>query len=134
MDIGSVTNCNAGDYGAPAATGTSRQGAGSAAGKSDRAAVKVAKEFESLFVGMMLKSMRDTVGKDKLTSGGRGEEVYGSLLDQEYAKALTEHGGIGLSAMLEQQIVHPGITGTVYQGKNNYDKTTDKAEVNYENR
>jgi flagellar protein FlgJ len=115
-----------------------------AAGKTGRspadretlAAKKVAKEFETLFVGMMLKSMRETVGKDKLTDGGHGEEIYRSLLDQEYAKALTENGGVGLSAMLERQLVKPTPDNALNQGNTNHDTTIQsaKTEVNYENR
>ena len=99
------------------------------AARDAAAARKVAKEFESLFVGMMLKSMRETTGKDKLTDGGHGEEVYRSLLDQEYAKALTERGGVGLASMLEQQLLRP-------QSMSNYDNTNPQAktEVNHENR
>jgi flagellar protein FlgJ len=108
----------------------------SSVAKEDVAAKKVAKEFETLFVGMMLKSMRETTGKDKLTNGGHGEEIYRSLLDQEYAKALTEHGGVGLAAMLERQLVRPLSDSGQYQGVNNHDTTTKsaKTEVNYENR
>lgn len=73
--------------------------------KKNIAAKKVAREFEAMFVGMMLKSMRETVGKDKLTGGGHGEEVYQPLLDQEYAKAASERGGIGLARMIEKQLV-----------------------------
>jgi flagellar protein FlgJ len=100
------------------------------------AAKKVAKEFETMFVGMMLKSMRETVGKDKLTNGGHGEEVYRSLLDQEYAKSLTEHGGVGLTAMLERQLVKPAPDGARNQGTKSHDTTTQsaKTEVTYENR
>jgi Rod binding domain-containing protein len=114
-----------------------------ATGKADRkaaAAGKVAREFEALFVGMMLKSMRETVGKDKLTGGGHGEEVYRSMLDQEYAKSLTEHGGIGLTAMLERQLDMPVLANGRNQGDDNNDRihgtTTQstKTEVNYENR
>ncbi len=71
----------------------------------DPAVSKVAMEFESLFIGMMLKSMRSTVGKDSLTGGGHGEEVYRSLLDQEYANAIAGGGGLGLREMIEQQLV-----------------------------
>ena len=85
------------------------------------AAKKVAKEFETMFVGMMLKSMRETVGKDKLTNGGHGEEVYRSMLDQEYAKSLTEHGGVGLTAMLERQLGKSAPGGAWNQGITNYD-------------
>jgi Rod binding domain-containing protein len=69
------------------------------------AAKKVAREFESVFVGMMLKSMRETVGKDSLTNGGHGEEVYRSLLDQEYAKAISENNGLGISNLLEKELL-----------------------------
>lgn len=71
-----------------------------------KAARKVAQEFEAMFVGMMLKSMRETVGKDKLTGGGKGEEMFQSMLDQEYSTAIaTSQGGIGLAAMIEKQLV-----------------------------
>ena len=71
----------------------------------DPAIGKVAREFESLFIGMMLKSMRATVGKDTLTGGGHGEEVYRSLLDQEYATAMSSGGGLGLRKTIEEQLV-----------------------------
>lgn len=69
------------------------------------AAKKVAKEFEALFVGMMLKSMRDTVGKDSMTYGGHGEDVYRSLLDQEYAKAVSDNHGLGLAERIESDLL-----------------------------
>lgn len=65
---------------------------------------KVAREFEAMFVSMMLKSMRETVPKNPLTSGGRGEEVFSSLLDQEYATAAVQGGGIGLAQTLEREL------------------------------
>lgn len=67
---------------------------------------KVSQDFEALFVGMMMKSMRETVGKDKLTGGGHGEEVYRSMLDQEYAAASVKRGeGLGLAKMIEKDLV-----------------------------
>jgi flagellar protein FlgJ len=67
---------------------------------------KVAQDFEGLFVGMMMKSMRSTVGKDKLTGGGHGEEVYRSMLDQEYANAAVKRaGGVGLAKTIERDII-----------------------------
>ena len=104
--------------------------------KDAAAAKKVAKDFESLFIGMMVKSMRETVGKDKLTNGGHGEEIYSSLLDQEYAKAMTESGGVGLTAMLEKQLVKPAFDAAGKQGVENHDTSNQrtKTEVTYENR
>jgi peptidoglycan hydrolase FlgJ len=66
----------------------------------------VSQDFEALVVGMMLKSMRETVGKDKLTGGGHGEDVYRSMLDQEYAAtAVKRGGGMGLAKMIEKDII-----------------------------
>lgn len=77
-----------------------------ARGDNAKAARKVAQEFEAMFVGMMLKSMRDTVGKNELTGGGKGEEIFQSMLDQEYATAIaTSQGGVGLATMIEKQLV-----------------------------
>jgi flagellar protein FlgJ len=69
------------------------------------AAKKVARDFEALFTGMMLKTMRETVGKDSLTNGGHGEEVYRSLLDQEYAKAMSAGQGLGLAKNIEAYLL-----------------------------
>ncbi len=83
----------------PAAAKPARQGGPGAA-----SAKKVGREFEAMFVGMMLKSMRDTVGKDKLTGGGHGEETFRSLLDQEYASAAAASGSLGLAAAIEKEL------------------------------
>jgi peptidoglycan hydrolase FlgJ len=80
-------------------------------GNDPAKAKKVAQEFEAMFVGMMLKSMRDTVGKDKLTGGGHGEETFRSLLDQEYATAAAKGGGVGLAAMIEKELTRNGSAG-----------------------
>lgn len=68
-------------------------------------AKKVSQDFEALFVGMMLKSMRDTVKEDKLTGGGHGEDAFRSMLDQEYATASVKRGGIGLAKIIEKEII-----------------------------
>jgi flagellar protein FlgJ len=72
--------------------------------KDKQAVKKVARDFESVFIGMMFKSMRETVGKDSLTGGGHGEEVYRSMLDQEYAKAACEGQGMGLAGLIEKEL------------------------------
>ena len=74
-------------------------------GNEDAAIKKTSQDFEALFIGMMLKSMRLTVGKDSLTGGGHGEEVYRSLLDQEYAQEAAKGGVLGLSRGLEDQLI-----------------------------
>lgn len=73
-------------------------------GNQDAALKKTSQDFEALFIGMMLKSMRATVGKDSLTGGGHGEEVYRSMLDQEYAQEAAKGGALGLCRGLEEQL------------------------------
>ena len=65
---------------------------------------KIAQDFEALFVGMMMKSMRATVGQDTLIGGGHGEEVFRPLLDQEYAAAAAKRG-MGLAPQIEKEII-----------------------------
>jgi peptidoglycan hydrolase FlgJ len=69
----------------------------------------------------MLKSMRDTVGKDKLTDGGRGEETFRSLLDQEYAQAAVRGGGIGLAPMIEKELTRSNAVLPPVKGNGNAD-------------
>lgn len=74
--------------------------------KQRQQAKKVSQDFEALFVGMMMKSMRATVGKDKLTGGGHGDEVYLSMLDQEYAAVSVKQGrGLGIATIIEKDII-----------------------------
>src|SRR5512146_956792 len=108
MDIGIPQSLpDAGDGAAEKARQLQRQGNG-VAGLSEKQrlqAKKVSQDFEGLFVGMMLKSMRSTVPEDKLTGGGHGEEVFRSLLDQEYAAAAVKRGGMGLAEQVEKEII-----------------------------
>ncbi|MBI4666866.1 MAG: rod-binding protein [Nitrospinae bacterium] len=72
----------------------------------------LAKEFESVFMGQMLKAMRSTVQKSGFIDGGRGEEVYSSLLDDELARNMAYSRTSGLSEALVQQLL------SVSQGSN----------------
>ncbi len=65
---------------------------------------KALKDFESLFINQMLKTMRESVGKSELMHGGSGEDIYTSMLDEELAKSISNAGGIGLEKMLMKQM------------------------------
>ena len=84
----------------------SSSGTGELTDKQRQQAKKISQDFEALFVGMMMKSMRATVGKDKLTGGGHGDDVYLSMLDQEYAAASSKQGGgLGIAKIIEKDII-----------------------------
>lgn len=59
---------------------------------------KVAKEFESVFLHLLLKSMRATVREGRLMGGGRGGALFSDLFDQGVARSAG--GGLGLADML----------------------------------
>ena len=71
----------------------------------DKAALKKsATDFESIFVGMMLKSMRNSVQKSGFLDGGNAEDIYRSMLDQEYSKVLSGTNKLGLANTIERQL------------------------------
>ena len=66
---------------------------------------KAASEFEALFIYHMLKTMRESSMKEDLLSGGKGEEVYTSMLDQEMSSVMSQGEGIGLKKALMEQLL-----------------------------
>ncbi|MEQ9408595.1 MAG: rod-binding protein [Fuerstiella sp.] len=59
---------------------------------------KVAKQFESVFVSMMLKSMRESMSKDMFE--GDSSDTFGGLFDSFLGEHIAEHGGFGLAEMV----------------------------------
>ena len=66
---------------------------------------EAAKQFEAFFVQKLFSVMRESIPKDGLVERGYSNDVYESMLDQEYAKSITESGGIGLADMLAKQLM-----------------------------
>ncbi len=71
--------------------------------KYNRDLKKAADGFEELFVHKMLQVMRQSVSKTNLLSGGRGEEIFQDMLDENYAKIITKSKAFGLSRVLYEQ-------------------------------
>lgn len=64
-------------------------------------------DMEALFIHHMLSEMRKTVPKSGFIDGGRAEEIYTSLMDADLAKEMASSGGLGLSAILQEQLSGP---------------------------
>ncbi|HVU33774.1 MAG TPA: rod-binding protein [Opitutaceae bacterium] len=61
----------------------------------------VASQFEAIFVRQMLgKTLTKMLGDEKGVAGS----VYGDMLTDTFAKALTAGSGIGLAQMIEKQL------------------------------
>ena len=76
------------------------------AAHNDPAALRqVAKQFESLFARMMIKSMRDAIGKDPIF-GSDQAQTYQGMFDDQLSLQLTQGKGLGLADMLARQLQH----------------------------
>ena len=74
-------------------------------GRGDDQRLKTAcNQFEALFIHFLLKEMRSTIEKSDFMNGGRAEELYESMLDEELAKEISEQKGIGLGSVLYRQL------------------------------
>lgn len=76
--------------------------------QSPEALREVARQFESLFTQMMLKSMRDATPKDSLF-GSDQQEFYQDMFDTQMASHLSQGRGLGLADMLVRQLMQAGI-------------------------
>jgi peptidoglycan hydrolase FlgJ len=78
--------------------------------EKERAVIKqAAEDFESLFMGIVLKSMRNTVNKSGLIDGGHAEEVYGSMLDDEYSKMMSAQRHTGIADEIERFLLESQV-------------------------
>ncbi len=65
--------------------------------KDDEGLKEASKEFEAYFVNLLLKQMRKTVVDGGLIEKSESRKQFESMLDEEYAKMMSEEGGLGLS-------------------------------------
>ena len=77
--------------------------------QSPSALRETAKQFESLFTTMMLKSMRAATPKDSLL-GSDQQDFYQDMFDQQLATQLSKGKGLGLADMLVQQLLRGGLS------------------------
>ncbi|MGH8211212.1 MAG: flagellar assembly peptidoglycan hydrolase FlgJ [Steroidobacteraceae bacterium] len=83
---------------------------------------QVAKQYESLFARMMIKSMRDAVGKDPIF-GSDEENTYQGMYDDQLSIEMTKGHGLGLADMLVRQMQH--LSGATAESKQ--DAATDSS-------
>jgi Rod binding domain-containing protein len=67
------------------------------AAKADAAS----KEYESVFISQFLGSMFSNMPTD----GGQGEEMFRSLMVNEYAKGIEQQGGFGIAAQMKAELL-----------------------------
>lgn len=82
-----------------------------AAAHSPQALKEAAQQFESLFTGMVLKSMREANFGDSLF-GSDQEDMYQDMYDDQIASEISKGRGLGLADRLVQQLRRSGLPGT----------------------
>lgn len=81
--------------------------------------VQAARQMESFFISIMMKSMRKALPKNGLFGGGQGEDTFTEMLDAEYSKlASTREKSFGIAdSIIRKYSKYLGPTNE--QGVNN---------------
>ncbi len=88
----------------------------SATGNAD-AAGKAAKQYEGVFISQFLGSMFSGIKADSEFGGGEGEEMFRSMMIDQYGKQMETRGGFGLAAAVQRQLLkHQEIPAPAAQG------------------
>ncbi|WP_454018745.1 rod-binding protein [Azospirillum sp. Marseille-Q6669] len=64
-----------------------------------------ANEFESVFVSQMLGHMLDGIEVDQNFGGGHAEEMFRSMLTNEYGKQVSRSGGFGIADQVYRELL-----------------------------
>lgn len=64
---------------------------------------QAAKDFEGVMLGLVFKQMQASQGGDML-GGGAANRTWKDMLNEERAKSLAQHGGLGLADAIYQQL------------------------------
>jgi len=69
------------------------------------AARKAAEDFEAIFLAQFIETMYQGIKTDGMMGGGKGEEMFRSMMLQEQAKGMARNGGIGLADAVYGEII-----------------------------
>ena len=66
---------------------------------------KASKEYEKVFISQFLGSMFSSIPTDSVMGGGQGEEMFRSLMIDQYAKSIENQGGFGIAAQMKAELL-----------------------------
>jgi Rod binding domain-containing protein len=70
---------------------------------------QLATQFESVFVSMLLKEMRQASPPGEGLFPGDSSDTYGGMFDMYMGQHLAQQGGIGLAASIQAAIEKKGV-------------------------
>jgi len=97
MDIGAAHQA----YGNAAATKIPN----AHAAQNHKQAREIANDFEAVFLSQMLKPMFEGIKPEAPFGGGNSEGMWRGMQIQEYGKAITQAGGIGIADAVYREII-----------------------------
>ena len=86
---------------------------------------KAGKQFEAVFSGMMLKSMRDAKLTDDDLFGSKAGDTFRDMQDQKLAQSMADHAPLGIGKAMtdflakSQPALQPGADATTGNGTGN---------------
>lgn len=76
-----------------------------AAGMDAAQVRQAAEDFEAVFIAQMLAPMFDGLSDDDYLGGGPGQDIYRSMLVEQYGNSLARAGGFGLADAVQREIL-----------------------------
>ena len=67
--------------------------------------LRVAEEFESVFLAEMLAPMFEALDTEGLGGGGQGEQMFRPMLVQQYAESISQAGGGGIADSIVRELL-----------------------------
>lgn len=78
---------------------------------------KATTEFESMFMDIVMKSMRATVMESDLMGNSSQTKMFQEMLDQEWSKSAGKTGKFGLASAMYKQMVQRQMAATAPETK-----------------
>ena len=64
-----------------------------------------AKDYEGVFIAQFLGSMFSGIKSDGITGGGQGEEMFRSLMVDQFSKNIVQRGGFGIADHMKAELL-----------------------------
>ncbi len=66
---------------------------------------KTAKEFEAMYISQMMRPMFEGIEAEEPFGGGQSEKMWKSLQIDEYGKAISNAGGVGMADAVMREMI-----------------------------
>ena len=66
---------------------------------------ETARDFEAMFMTEMLRPMFEGLKVDEIFGGGKGEEIFQSMMLDEYGKNMAAQGSLGIADLVKEQLI-----------------------------